>query len=155
MVAACVRIRTWNSFKHSMAHARRGTRVPVHISLSVTSLNAAEWFCEPVLIILANQHGCAARIRRQVSLGTRVILDGLPSSRKMAAGRVVTCICLGEYENFWLVGIELDEPGNVWGIDTPPDDWVPCEQAMSLVDRVLSVWQSVSSKKKTDDQVLH
>jgi hypothetical protein len=24
---------------------------------------------------------------------------------------------------FWLLGLALDEPGNVWGIATPPEDW--------------------------------
>jgi hypothetical protein len=37
--------------------------------------------------------------------------------------RVVNCISLGEYEKFWLLGLVLDEPGNVWGIDNPPEDW--------------------------------
>jgi hypothetical protein len=35
----------------------------------------------------------------------------------------VNCISLGEYEKFWLLGLTLDEPGNVWGIEKPPEDW--------------------------------
>jgi len=37
--------------------------------------------------------------------------------------RVVNCIQLGEYEKFWFLGLMLDEPGNVWGIASPPEDW--------------------------------
>lgn len=143
------------SIKNPMAHTRRGTRIPVHIKVIVTSLDATKWFTEAGLVILANQHGCALRIRRQVSMGTPVILEGLPASRKMAAAKVVNCISLGEYENFWLLGLELQEPGNVWGIETPPDDWADFEESVSLVDRVIDVWESLTAKKRAHDQVLH
>jgi hypothetical protein len=35
----------------------------------------------------------------------------------------VNCISLGQYEKLWLLGLALDEPGNVWGIQSPPEDW--------------------------------
>ena len=37
--------------------------------------------------------------------------------------RVVNCISVAGYGNLWLLGLALDEPGNVWGITTPPEDW--------------------------------
>jgi hypothetical protein len=49
-------------------------------------------------------------------------LEGLPAKHSVTA-RVVNCIFLGQYEKFWLVGLALDEPGNVWGIEKPPEDW--------------------------------
>jgi len=49
-------------------------------------------------------------------------LEGLPEKRSVTA-QVVNCISLGEYEKFWFLGLALDEPGNVWGIATPPEDW--------------------------------
>jgi hypothetical protein len=49
-------------------------------------------------------------------------LEGLPEKRSVTA-RVVNCISLGDYEKFWFLGLALDEPGNVWGIETPPEDW--------------------------------
>jgi len=36
---------------------------------------------------------------------------------------VVNCISVAGSGNLWLLGLALDEPGNVWGITTPPDDW--------------------------------
>jgi hypothetical protein len=30
---------------------------------------------------------------------------------------------MGQYEKLWLLGLALDEPGNVWGIQSPPPDW--------------------------------
>jgi hypothetical protein len=36
---------------------------------------------------------------------------------------VVNCISIGQYEKLWLLALALDEPGNVWGIQSPPEDW--------------------------------
>jgi hypothetical protein len=30
---------------------------------------------------------------------------------------------MGKHEGFWLLGLAIDEPGNVWGIDNVPADW--------------------------------
>jgi len=49
-------------------------------------------------------------------------LEGLPTGTTVTA-RVVNCIRIGEYQKFWLLGLALDEPGNVWGVQTPPADW--------------------------------
>ena len=49
-------------------------------------------------------------------------LEGLPAGASVTA-RVVNCISMGEYEKLWLLGLALDEPGNVWGIQSPPEDW--------------------------------
>ena len=73
-------------------------------------------------MILANPQGCGLRYGRQLEIGTRVRLEGLPAKRSVTA-QVVNRISLGEYEKFWLLGLALDEPGNVWGIDKPPEDW--------------------------------
>jgi hypothetical protein len=62
------------------------------------------------------------RFARPLELGAAVQLEGLPTKAVVTA-RVVNCISLGEYEKFWLLGLALDEPGNVWGIEKPPEDW--------------------------------
>ena len=73
-------------------------------------------------MILVNLRGCAARFTRAVAIGTAVELQGLPTNSRVT-GRTVNCISLGEHENIWLLGVELDEPGNVWGIEAVPADW--------------------------------
>lgn len=50
-------------------------------------------------------------------------LGGLPAMTTVTA-RVVNCISLGEHEKLWLLGLTLDKPSNVWGIETPPDNWM-------------------------------
>jgi hypothetical protein len=52
-----------------------------------------------------------------------VHLEGLPTATNVT-GRVVNCISLAEHEKLWLLGLALEEPGNVWGIDTVPKDWL-------------------------------
>jgi hypothetical protein len=45
-------------------------------------------------------------------------LEGLPARANVTA-RVVNSISLGEYEKVSLLGLALDEPGNVWGNQNP------------------------------------
>jgi len=111
------------SFSNQRA-VRRGTRIPCEIPITLTSLDPADPFSEPCLIILVNPQRCAARFRRPLEIGAAVQLEGLPAGTKVTA-RVVNSISIGEYEKFWLLGLALDEPGNVWGIQSPPEDWTP------------------------------
>ncbi len=101
---------------------RAGTRIPCEIPITLTSVDPAHSFSEPCLIILANPQGCAGRFRRPLEIGAAVQLEGLPAGTSVTA-RVVNCILIGEYEKLWLLGLALNEPGNVWGVQTPPEDW--------------------------------
>lgn len=117
------RLPYFSSWKnHTTADLRRGTRIPCEIRLTLISLDSAHPFFETCLVVLVNPQGCGLRFGRPLEIGTRVRLEGLPAKRSVTA-QVVNCISLGEYEKFWLLGLALDEPGNVWGIDKPPEDW--------------------------------
>lgn len=103
---------------------RSGTRVQVEIEAILRSADETCSFSEPCRIVLVNQEGCALTIYRALDVGAAVILEGLPGAPKRT-GRVVTSISLGRNEKpFWLLGVAIDEPGNVWGISNPPEDWV-------------------------------
>ena len=104
------------------AVARGGTRIPCEIPVILSSDDAQDPFSESCYVILANLRGCAARSPRPVPTGTAVHLHGLPSGSQISA-RVINCISLGEFEKIWLLGLALDESGNVWGIESVPDDW--------------------------------
>jgi hypothetical protein len=105
-----------------LPNARRGTRINCRIPLTITSLNPTDHFSEPGVTLLINPQGCAARFGRPLDVGTAVRLEGLPVTKSVTA-QVVNCIRLGDYEKFWILGLMLDEPGNVWGIESPPEDW--------------------------------
>jgi hypothetical protein len=104
--------------------ARRSTRITCKISMTLRSLDAADPFSGLCIAFLVNPQGCAARFRRPLEIGAAVQLEGLSAGRSVTA-RVVNCISPGEYEKFWVLGLALDEPGNVWGIEKPPEDWHP------------------------------
>lgn len=102
--------------------ARGGTRIPCDIPIVLISQDPGEPFSQPCNIILANLRGCAARSPRPVPTGITVHLDGLPTGPQVRA-RVVNCISLGQFEKLWLLGLALQESGNVWGLESVPDDW--------------------------------
>lgn len=62
------------------------------------------------------------RSPRPIHSGTIVRIADLPAKTTVDA-RVVHCIALGEFEKIWLLGLSLNEAGNVWGINPVPDDW--------------------------------
>ena len=101
---------------------RRGTRIPCEIPITLVSLDQAQSLAATCLVILVNPQGCAGRFGQPLAVGTTVRLEELPAGRNVTA-RVVNCISMGQYEKLWLLGLALDEPGNVWGIQSPPDDW--------------------------------
>lgn len=103
--------------------ARGGTRIPCEIPVTLTSLDPRQPFSQPCTIILANLRGCAARSPLPIASGTTVHLEGLPAKTPVKA-RVVHCISLGEFEKLWLLGLALNQAGNVWGIDPQPSDWL-------------------------------
>ena len=90
--------------------------------MTLSGLDAAGSFSGPCTALLVNPQGCAARFGRPVEIGAAVQLEGLPAARCVTA-QVVNCISPGEYDKFWILGLALDEPGNVWGIEIPPEDW--------------------------------
>jgi hypothetical protein len=103
-------------------HKRNGTRASCDIPATLALLNFPDLSAEPCRIIVANPHECGIRFGRSLEDGTRVQLQGLPTNLNVIA-RVVTCTDLRPYEKFWFIQLTLAEPGNVWGIENPPEDW--------------------------------
>ena len=101
--------------------SRRGTRIPCEIQTRITGLNPHP-FSESCVVVLINPYGCAVRSPHWVEVGAEVLLENLPA-KASAAARVVSCISFGHAEKFCLLGLALNEPGNVWGIEAPPEDW--------------------------------
>jgi len=50
------------------------------------------------------------------------MLEELPGGNQ-AAAVVANCVPLGKDGKYWLLGIVLEEPGNVWCIYPVPADW--------------------------------
>lgn len=99
---------------------RRGTRIRAQIPLLLTGLDAANIFSERCHTLVVNPHGCGLRLSRPLGAGTLVRLDELPCGYP-AGACVVSCVALGT--DWWLVGLALDTPANVWCIQPAPADW--------------------------------
>ena len=100
--------------------ARRSTRIQAQIPLCLSSVDPAISFSEQCHTLVVNLQGCGVRLSRPLERGVAVLLDELPSGRT-ATAVVANSVPLGQ--GSWLVGLALDEPGNVWGIHPAPADW--------------------------------
>jgi hypothetical protein len=101
---------------------RRSTRIRAQIPLRVTSLDPATSFSESGHTLVLNTQGCGVRLSRALESGLAVLLDDLPGGKSVPA-RIANCVPLGTGGLWWMVGIALDEPGNVWGVHPAPADW--------------------------------
>ncbi len=101
---------------------RRSTRLPLEVPILVTSLDPAFEFSEECITTLVNAHGCGLVVQRSFPPDLPVRLEIVPSKRQTTA-RVADVVPLGGTPETWLLGMELDAPGNFWGIDYAPSDW--------------------------------
>jgi hypothetical protein len=106
----------------------RMTRLRVEIRLRLATLAPAPLYAEQCQTLVVNPQGCGVKLSRALDVGTRVLLDGLPGGLQSTA-RVANCLALGADGRFFLVGLALENPGNVWGIRQAPADW---EEAMTV-----------------------
>src|SRR5581483_6746108 len=107
--------------KASSGPPRRSTRIRAQIPIRLTSLDPAVQFSEPCHTLIVNTQGCGVRVTRPFEPGMLVELGDLPTGK--ATATVANCVPLGTGAKFWLVGLALHEPGNVWGIRPAPADW--------------------------------
>jgi len=118
----------------SQTMTRRSTRVRARISILITSLDAAIPFSLLCETLMVNAHGCAAKVPQPLEIGMPVRLRvspppankaGAPAPRdtREATARIVLCQQIGGSQPSWVAGIEMDNPGNIWGLTPAPEDW--------------------------------
>lgn len=112
--------------------ARRSTRIRAQIPLRITSLDPALQLSESCHTLVVNTQGCGVRLSRALEPGVPVRLDKLPGGNSVTA-RVANCIPLGAENKYWLVGLALDQTGNVWCIQPAPADWCSGPKAVAAV----------------------
>ncbi len=101
---------------------RRSTRLPLEVPVLLTSLNAAVTLSEQCNTTLVNAHGCGLIVPRALAPGIQVRLE-IVSAKRHTTARVAEVVPLGGDPETWLVGLELEVPGNFWGIEYAPADW--------------------------------
>ncbi len=112
--------------------ARRSTRLERSVPLIVFGQNRmGEPFVERTVSVSVNLHGCRYPSRHDYGVGSWVTLQvvGLNTDPKPPAvrARVRSVHVSHSSRELQQVGVELENPGNVWGIAAPPQDWLPAD----------------------------
>jgi hypothetical protein len=107
----------------SEQHAiRRSTRLPLEISVHVTSVDASLGFSAVCQTTLVNAHGCGLISPAALPPGIQVRIE-VESAKRSTTAQTVAMVSLGGNPETWLLGLEFDNPGNFWGIEYAPSDW--------------------------------
>jgi hypothetical protein len=101
---------------------RRSTRLPLEVPVLLTSLDDAIPFSASGNTTVVNAHGCGVIAVHEFAQGIKVQLE-IVSAKRRTTARIAAVVPLGGDPETWLVGLELDVPGNFWGIEYAPSDW--------------------------------
>jgi len=104
------------------SYQRHGTRVRAQIPVRLTSLEPVSTFSENCHTLMVNPRGCGVRFPRSLQPGSRVKVDQLPGGGSTTA-RVACSLPPSKGSKFWIIGIGVDTPGNLWCLAPAPEDW--------------------------------
>jgi len=109
--------------------SRRSTRVERSVPLIVFGQNSLdEPFVERTVSTSVNLHGCRYPSRHDYGVGSWVTLQvvglNLEPQPPAVRARVRSIHPSQSTRELQQVGVELENPANVWGIITPPQDWL-------------------------------
>ena len=107
---------------------RRSTRIMQAVPLAVTGVDAlGRPFTERTSTLIINCHGCRYQSKHYVLKNMWVTLEvPHPESRqppRTVRGRVAWIQRPRTVRQLFQVALELETPGNTWGIAFPPPDW--------------------------------
>jgi hypothetical protein len=118
------------------ARKRRSTRIVQAVPLNVTGVDAlGRPFQERTSSLTINCHGCRYQSKHYVLKNMWVTLEvphpeaGRP--QRVVRGRVTWIQRPRTVRELFQIGVELEIPGNFWGIAFPPPDWFPFPDAPS------------------------
>jgi hypothetical protein len=101
---------------------RRSTRLPLELPVHVSSADPKVNFNEDCSTVTVSAHGCGVISARQLPQGTRVQLE-IVADKQSTSARILEVVPLNDDNTSWLLGMELERPGNFWGIKYAPADW--------------------------------
>ena len=109
---------------------RRSGRIVQAVPLTVTGVDAlGRPFQERTSTLLVSCHGCRYQSKHYVLKNMWVTLE-VPHPEtgrdpRQVRGRVTWIQRPRTVRELFQIGVELEIPGNVWGIAFPPPDWFP------------------------------
>lgn len=110
---------------------RRSSRIEKAIPLAVQGVDASRAsFQEEVATLTISCHGCSCQMKHEVLPGAMLVLDmrqsANGSSEFPTRARVKWIEKLHTYSDpAYGVAVEFESAGNIWGIPSPPEDWLP------------------------------
>ena len=109
---------------------RRSTRIVQAVPLAVTGVDAlGRPFQERTSTLMINCHGCRYQSKHYVLKNMWVSLEvphpDAGRGTRAVRGRVTWIQRPRTVRELFQVGVELEIPGNFWGIAFPPPDWFP------------------------------
>lgn len=128
---------------------RRSTRLRVEIRLTVTSMDRRHPFAASCVALVVSAQGCGFQGSQALPIETPVLLADLPGGIS-TSGRVASCLPLGNDGKHFLIGVSLYNPGNVWGVANPPEDWNCAPKAAAVAPGVTGKTAAKGAAAKKD-----
>lgn len=113
----------------SGADKRRSTRVVRAVPIIVVGTDAlGQTFRESTATTVVDCYGCKFQSQNYVPKNSAVMVEIFHApgwDRRVIRGRVVWLQRPRTHREKYQIAIEMDVPGNVWGVAPPPSDWFP------------------------------
>ena len=130
-------VHSWRNqtfIQRSEPQKRRSTRIVQAVPLTVTGVDAlGRPFQERTSTLIINCHGCRYQSKHYVLKNMWVTFE-VPHNEagrdpRTVRARVTWIQRPRTVRELFQIGVELEVPGNVWGIAFPPGDWFPFPEA--------------------------
>ena len=115
---------------------RRSLRISQSVGLTVRGVDLlGQPFEERTATLVLNFHGCKYPSKHHLPKNTWITLE-IPQTnsdrgRKCMRARVAWIQRPRTVRELFQIGVELENPGNVWEIDVPPEDWAASKAGLS------------------------
>lgn len=112
--------------------ARRSTRLHTAVPLTVMGVDSYRGpYREDVSTVTISLHGCKYESKHDVLTNSWVVLELNGGHLESVRGLVKWVKRPQDAGGVYETAIELEEPGNIWGVASPPEDWVAfCESRL-------------------------
>jgi hypothetical protein len=112
---------------------RRSSRIVQAVPLTVTGVDAlGRPFQERTSTLIINCHGCRYQSKHYVLKNMWITMEvphpDTGRDPRVVRGRVTWIQRPRTVRELFQIGIELEIPGNIWGIAFPPADWFPAPE---------------------------
>ncbi len=130
----------------SAANRRRSTRIDYQTPVVLSGRDAlGQTYRDETVTQIVNIHGARIRTDRKILVGMLVTVECAKT------GRGSKGVCVNTYEPspeepHAAIAMQLLQPGNIWGVENPPDDWAVVVASLGGVKSPTdSSWSGVAS----------